>query len=312
MYTVVYVVVDNKSLCYYNEMMKSLTSLRMHMPEQKVCVLVDDGTYEILKEKNAEVFQHAEVIPVSINNDYSQAEKSRFLKVTLRQRLSGTLLFIDTDTVICDVIPEIDMKKSMGMVLDLHELRSESNFFYTDLLDVKCGLDSGNYDYYYNSGVVWSKDDEHAHRIYEKWHSLWEQTRKTGIHRDQPALNYIVKEEQEHIETLDGIWNCQIATEFGKSLNYLADAHIVHYFSSSATTAYKFAMKEYTNLPYNDPNILEMLQKPKQQFDRCRVVRIDDRNEITGLNLGDRVYSIRRIRRGFRMWKAKRQMKRSI
>lgn len=279
MFTVVYVVVDNENLFFYNQMMKSLTSVRIHMPEQKVCVLMDDLTYDILKRINAEVFELAEVICVSISNDYSQVEKSRLLKVTLRQRLSGELLFIDTDTVICDVLPEINTDKSMGMVLELHSYRTEVNWYLTDRFDEQSGLNLENYKIFFNSGVVWSKDDEHAHRIYEKWHTLWEKTRKRRTPKDQPALNYIVREEIEHIEILDGIWNCQLARGICMGLNYLADAHIIHYFNVPIS-AYMLGQDEYRSLPYNDPKIIEMLHHPKSLFSKCRLVKLDDQNQL--------------------------------
>lgn len=282
--TVVYVVTDNEKLFFYNEMMKSLTSLRMHMPEQKVCVLTDDRTYDILKRADAEIFAQAEVICVPISDDYSQTERSRLLKVTLRQRLSGDLLFLDTDTVICDALPEIKTDKSIGMVLEFHSYRDEVNWYLTDRYDEQSGLDLENYRFFFNSGVMWSRDDEHAHRIYRKWHALWEETRKNGIPRDQSPLNYIVREEMEHIEILDGVWNCQLARAFSMGLNYLADAHIIHYFNVR-TSAYMLCQDEYRNLPYNDEQIQEMLRHPKSLFSRCRLVKLDEENRVDGCNM---------------------------
>lgn len=274
MFTVVYVVVDDEKLEYYNEMMKSLTSLRMHMPEQKAAVLMDSDTYERLQQQESELFDMAEVVCVPISDDYTQVEKSRLLKVTVRERLKGDLLFIDTDTVICGRFPPIETDKSIAMVLEFHSLRSELNWYVTDKYDKQSGLDLHNFDYFYNSGVIWSRDDEHAHRFYQKWHALWEQTRKRGIPRDQSPLNYIVQEEFEHIETLDGVWNAQLARAFSLGLNYLSDAYIIHYFNHS-TSAYLLCKEEYKNLPYNDPKILEMLKTPRSLFDKCRLIRLD-------------------------------------
>lgn len=284
MYTIVYVIADNENLFFYNQMMKSLKSLRMHMPNQDVCVMVDQDTYQILQNVKAEVFDLAQVMCVKIDDSYTQVEKSRFLKVTLRQRLSGNLLFIDTDTVICDVLPDIVSEKSIGMVLEFHELRSNINWYLTDQYDQQSGLDLGNFDYFFNSGVVWSKDDEHSHRFYKKWHELWEKTRKKGIPRDQSAFNYVVKEEFKHIEILDGVWNCQLARAFSNGLQYLADAHIIHYFNVKVS-AYMLCQDEYRNLPYNDERIINMLKHPKTLFSRCRIVKLDDNNQIDGCNM---------------------------
>lgn len=292
MFTVVYVVVDDEKLFFYNEMMKSLTSLRMHMPEQRVCVLVDDYTYNHLKEINAEAFKLAEIVCVSVGEGYNQREKSRLLKLTLRERLSGNLLYVDTDTVVCDAMPEIVTDKSVGMVLEFHSLRNELNWYLTDKYERMSGLNLGNFKYFYNSGVIWSRDDEHAHRFYKKWHELWEQTRKRGTPRDQSSLNYVAKEEIEHIETLDGVWNCQLSRAFSMGLNYLSDAHVIHYFNLT-TNVYLLGQEEYRKLPYNDERIIEMLKHPKSLFSRCRLVKLDDNNQLDGCNLAEIWYPAR-------------------
>lgn len=302
MFTVVYVVVDDEKLVYYNEMMKSLTSLRMHMPEQKAAVLMDSDTCDRLYQKNSPIFDMAEVVSVKIGDDYSLVEKSRLLKITARERVKGDLLYIDTDTVICQRLPEIDTNKSIGMVLDLHSLRSEINWYLTDEYDKQSGLDLHNFDYFYNGGLVWSRDDEHAHRFYQKWHALWEQTRKRGIPRDQSPLNYIVQEEFEHIETLDGVWNAQLARAFSIGLNYLADAYIIHYFNH-ATSAYLLCKEEYKNLPYDDPKILEMLKTPKSLFDKCRLIRLDAQNHSEDKEFLDWCENQYRFRRYMKMYK---------
>lgn len=303
MFTVVYVVVDDDKLEYFNEMMKSLTSLRMHMPEQNAAVLMDSDTCERLHQKNSPIFDMAEVVSVKIGDDYSLVEKSRLLKVTVRERLKGDLLFIDTDTVICDRLPEIKTNKSIAMVLELHSLRTEINWHLTDYYDKESGLDLHNFDYFYNSGVVWSRDDEHAHRFYQKWHALWEQTRKRGIPRDQSPLNYIVQEEFEHIETLDGVWNAQLARAFSLGLNYLADAYIIHYFNHP-TSAYLLCKEEYKNLPYDNPKILEMLKTPKSLFDKCRLIRLDAQNHSDDKEFLEWCENQYRFKRYMKMYKS--------
>lgn len=304
MYTVVYVLTDNDSLKTYNELMKSLISLRIHMPEQRVCVLTDNQTYDLLKKRNVEVFNIAEVLSVEVDDNYSMVEKSRFIKTSLRQRLKGDLLYIDTDTVICAPFPNHISDKSIGMVLEGHMRRNTMNCFWTDWYDAKSGLDLNNYDLFYNSGIVWSKDDEHAHRIYKNWHSLWKITRTKGTHRDQSPLNYVIQGEENYIEMMDGIWNCQVSALMGTGLCYLADALIIHYFHLNSP--YKLCLKEYRDMPYNDKEMLEMLQHPKSLFSKHRVVRLDDNNQIMGIGVEDIYYPLRKFRRNARMRRIKR------
>lgn len=277
MFTVVYVVVDDGSLTYYNEMMKSLMSLRMHMPEQKVAVLTDSDTYTRIQQQKSELLDTAKVVPVEICDDYSTVEKSRLLKVTARERFKGDLLFIDTDTVICDTFPDVISDAPIGMVLELHNLRSIAKCKGTDRYDTACGIDLLGYDYYFNSGVIWSKDVEASHAFYREWHELWEKTRKNGSFRDQPSLNTIVRKKRDVVDILDGKWNVQIATKTYSPINYLPDALIIHYMNDS-WSPYKFCSPEIRALAYNDPIVIELLKTPKSVFNRCRIIALDEEN----------------------------------
>ncbi len=284
MYTIVYVLVDDEKLVYYNELMKSITSLRMHMPNQKVVVCMDQHTHDLLLKIDAEIINAAIVQVVHVPEGYNNVEKSRFIKVTLREYVTGDFLFIDTDTVICDTFPDVISDAPIGMVLELHNLRSIAKCKWTDRFDTDCGIDLQGYDYYFNSGVIWTKDIEAAHEFYREWHELWEETRKRGSFRDQPSLNSIVRKKIDMIDILDGKWNVQIATKTYSPINYLSDALIIHYMNNT-WSPYKFCSPEIRALAYNDPAVIELLKTPKTVFNRCRIIALDEDNHYCDAKL---------------------------
>lgn len=95
---IVYVLADNEKLKYYNELIKSVYSLHYQMPEQKICVLTDNDTFNLINK--LEITQFAELRPIEVPSDLSVVERSRYLKLITRQVISGEMLFIDADTVI--------------------------------------------------------------------------------------------------------------------------------------------------------------------------------------------------------------------
>lgn len=277
MYSVVYVLVDDGSFYYYNELMKSIASLRMRMPEQKVIVLIDSDTDAILKEEHAEVYDWADVIVKQIEFDYTKVEKSRFLKLNTRQLIEGDFLFVDTDTVICAPFPESVSDSSIAMVLELNAVRSAAKCSATDRYDSMAGIDLEGFDYYFNSGVIWAKDDAFAHEFYKSWYDLWELTRKRQTFRDQPSLNYVVKERIKDIGILKNEWNVQIATQTNSPINYLADAYIIHYMNNT-WSPYRLCRPEIRALDYRDEKVLDLLKTPKTIFNRCRILALDEDN----------------------------------
>ena len=68
----------------------------------------------------------SEIIVVNVPDGMNKMHRSRYLKTTLRQHISGDFLFVDADTVItCDLseIDEVDME--IAAVLDRHSPVSE-------------------------------------------------------------------------------------------------------------------------------------------------------------------------------------------
>lgn len=230
---IVYVVVSSDNDCYIEQTLLSVYSLRLYNPDAEVLLLVDKDTDNIIaKGRNAILKYITQKIIVNVPNGYTQKQKSRFIKTTLRKYISGDYLFVDSDTIITANLSEIDdIPFEIAAVPDLHIEMKHIDWIqkYLKKWSKLLNWNYCNNKYYFNSGVFYVKDTPETHNLYKMWHTAWNLSSSKGLDVDQPALakadgmhNYIIKK-------LDDKWNCQITAG---GLAYLIEAKIIHYFSS--------------------------------------------------------------------------------
>lgn len=278
MYSIVYVLTDDEKLGIYQELMKSLISLRMHMPEKKVIVLTDETTYRNINDKD--IMDMAMVQSIDTPDEMSLAEKSRYIKTKAREFVSGDMLVIDTDTVICKRFPE---QISHADISAAYDMNNPERNLYEGFIE-KVSKQSGTelkYDKFYNSGVVWSRDTDNARSFYKQWYELWNQTRLSGKHMDQPAFDHVIYHNSAMFEVLDDLLNCQLMpslTNVGTPMNLFADAYVIHYFHDPYNP-YAIGNEKYKDLPYTDERVLNFLRNPYTAFVRCRLIEIDEDGE---------------------------------
>ena len=120
--TAVYILISNGDDLFYEQLLVSLYSLRMHNPELNVVVLADEKTERTLHGKRSKIRELAnEIKVVAVPEEYNPKARSRYIKTTFRNYLSGNLLFIDTDTVITDNLRDVENTNAdMACVLDYH------------------------------------------------------------------------------------------------------------------------------------------------------------------------------------------------
>ena len=280
MYTILYVLTDSEKLTYYNQLLISLKSLRIHMPEQKICVLLDESTFEILEKKKRtelkDVF-HADTIVVEINDSYSQKEKSRYLKLKTRNLVSGTILFLDTDTVIAGPLPEILSDSDLAMVPDYNTMFTErSDYEEMASLNAKYGYNLEKNTCYFNGGVIWAKDTEKTRTFFDAWFSEWNGKRSIAV-LDQPSLNHINKEMGGIISTLDNKYNLQI-NAVPTPVQYISETMIIHYFNMAGRSPYLLNDSYYQSLPYDSEEIDRIITAPLSAFKTSMIVEVDSRS----------------------------------
>lgn len=191
-----------------------------------------------------------------------------------REYLSGTILFLDSDTLLSGPLPEELSPDPLAMALD-YNTRISDRVDYDELVSLNrryhYELDR-NFDYY-NSGVMWVKDTETTRLFFDSWFTEWNSTRKLG-HLDQPRLNSINREMKGIISRLDDRYNLQVnAVPF--PLNSLHEALVIHYFNSFRFSVYLLNDPEYLNLPYDSEEIGRIISSPRNAFRPFNIMTAD-------------------------------------
>jgi lipopolysaccharide biosynthesis glycosyltransferase len=270
--TYLYVLASNENDLFLEQLLVSITSLRLKNPNATIMVLVDDITAVTLKGKRSTLYTIAEVKTLNLPSELNKLRRSRWLKTTIRRHINGDFLYIDCDTIIAADLSEInDVEIALGAVPDQHTPVNEHQLkkrFHT--LDKKLGFSSAaDTNTHFNSGVLLCRDVASVHNFFEEWHKLWLYSISRNIDVDQPSLNQAGVNLGRIITELNGIWNCQI--EFS-GLQYLAEAKIMHYFTSNrnrkpfipANDSFLRSVKETGNI---SSEIIESLASPIKLFD---------------------------------------------
>lgn len=244
---IVYAVVSNEKDIYLEQTLSSVYSLRLYNPEAHVILIVDEDTNKTIQGKRSEILKYiTEKIIVKAPQEYTQVQKSRYLKTTLRQNIKGDFLFIDSDTIIVDTLSDIDsFKGDIGAVSDFHiNLKQHYGFKGIQHKAQILNWQINDSSPYYNSGVIYVKDNTNTANFFKQWHNEWKNHLEKGFHEDQPSFNKTNFQLDNIIQPLDGIWNCQI---LWNGIPFLHQAKIIHFFGSwkySGFSVYKFSQKE--------------------------------------------------------------------
>lgn len=237
---IVYVLISDSKDNYLEQTLLSIYSLKQIHPDSKITIITDLRTKDYLYNKKDILSKLvSEIITVNVPQSLTNLQKSRFIKTSIRSYIKGSFLFIDGDTLIVDKLNEIDnIDVDFAAVPDKHIPFLEHSWRFLIINSLKkIGLTNYNeLNYYINSGVMFVKDNEITHKMFQEWHNNWIKSSKIGINSDQPSLTKALIENDIQVHILDGIWNCQI-TENG--LKWLNKAKILHYFASMG--------KEYKN-----------------------------------------------------------------
>ena len=167
---IVYTLISSEKDYFLEELWVSLYSLRQFHPEVTVNVLVDEST-RIYMESFPELCNMiTNIVVVPVSEKYNAKQRSRVLKTSFRQYLKGNLLFLDTDTVVCKPLDEIDsLICDIACVPEMHLPFSKMPFAPYGAVEAALGIDVHDCLYYFNSGVMYVADTEKAHEFFKRW-----------------------------------------------------------------------------------------------------------------------------------------------
>lgn len=267
---IVYVLVSSEKDVFLEELWVSVWSLRQHEPDVIVNVVVDEPTAKRLKA-NAELMTLiTNVVVADVPEKYTPKERSREIKTRIRELIKGDFFYIDTDTVICKSLTEIDnCEYDVAGIPDSNASLKDNPFAGGMIGSVKeiFGSDVSNCEYLINGGVIYAKDNDVAHDLFRRWNKNWTYSCfEKGNSRDQPALWQSDYEMGNVIKLLPDVYNSQVAM----SLQYFADAAIVHFlhmiFIPDPSYSLYLSLKIYKDLK----NVGTLTPEIKAQIINCK------------------------------------------
>ena len=244
----VYALISSDSDFYAEQTLVSMCSLKKHNPDAHVVLVADDATLHSISERRADMNPYVdEVIAVNPPADFSAVQKSRYLKTKLRSAVKGDFLYIDNDTVVISSLTDLENEAcEMGAVLDGHRRSREVNQL-NDYARIT-GRRFWNYDKYFNGGLLFVRDTERTHRLFDDWYQIWNDDRERyGTSLDQPSFAQANIKNDYLVQELDGSYNCQIITP--EALPIVPKAKILHYFDHApAGTFFPLRNKKFLRM----------------------------------------------------------------
>lgn len=290
---IVYALTSSENDFYLEQSWVSAYSAKRMVPDSRIVLVVDRDTDKTINGSRRGILDLIdEKIVVETPEQYNKVQTSRFLKTNLRKYVDGDYIFIDSDTIITDSLEEIDLfDMDMGAVLNLHvplELHTKK-----DEVKVRNRICLTGYHIdanipYFNSGVLFVRDNDITRTFYEKWHSRWKfGLEKSNLTKDQPAMAAANAEMGYLIKEIEGEWNCQVICN---GLPYLVNSKIIHYFAGFTQNKndkpYLFLDKSIYDVIKKEGLIPEfvvaLIENAKGAFKQpCQVVVGDDLNILS-------------------------------
>lgn len=235
---IVYDVISSEGDNYFEQAWASMFSLRHFNPNAFVVLLTDDSTSQTIEKTYRKKAKKLidDIVVVPFDKQYSNKEKSRWIKTSMRRLVNGDFLFIDADTIVAGALDESyfdGFPNFIGAVLDYNcssRLVCHSAIFkimYVDRLKNIYGIDYKKETDVYNSGVLFVKDVPEAYVLFDAWHKNWLLANGKGVCLDQLPLVKTCQDMGNPIQSMSGIFNCQVKF----SIQYLHEAIILHTFS---------------------------------------------------------------------------------
>lgn len=226
----VYVLISSESDFFLEEFWVSLFSLRRFHPKDKVVVLTDHPTAERVRDRPQLASMITDLKIIDLPDDYDGRLRSRTLKTSVRNLIDGDFMTIDTDTVICGSLDEVDNLpvNNIGMVPEMHgPFKNHITYkFITNELKRIYGIDVSDAPYWFNSGCMLVRDNEFTREFFKKWNEEWKvATFQKNASSDQRPLLKVDHDYGYIIECLPDTFNCQVAL----SIQYLHEAKILHF-----------------------------------------------------------------------------------
>lgn len=270
---IVYVLTFDESNFHFEQAMISVYSARKHNPNAEILIITDNSSEEKIQGSRSEIRKYVtDILSFDVSSEPNNMRKSRFLKTSLRNLIDGDYLFIDTDTIICKSLNDVDyLDGDICLVADGHGSFFENLKVSYSLQNFqRAGITIDQDFVYHNSGVMYVKDTKETRLFYKEWHKNWKKLGEKGLFFDQISLHMTDLSFKGFIKEISGEWNCQLNGNF---INFLHDAYLIHYYPSNLDSKEAFYNLQKTELytslrqsQYSFEGLKNIFEKPLSQF----------------------------------------------
>ena len=235
MTTFCYCLVDRTDGHFLDMAAVSMAFLRDVHPQNPIEIVADAQTYAFAKSRNHALLRDASEWRVRHCDDMAPVEASRFLKVNCRRFVRGDLVFLDADIIaLRPFFKSIKAQTKFCIARDAWFIQHPQRW-PAPLARWFDELGWTRPKRYFNSGVIWMRDDPWTEQLVEEWAAKWRQFRDhSGQFYDQPSLNAALasRENGPQLQLLSTRWNAPITAVH----NTLARAAWLHFLSDAAKT----------------------------------------------------------------------------
>jgi Glycosyl transferase family 8 len=202
--TAVYILVSDEADFYIDMLQLSASCMRRYNPDLNICLVTDQTTVGFVNANPAcrNTLDQIVVVDDPAIRPMKKTDRSRYIKTSLRRHLVGDFLYIDIDAFPVGSLSSLfNRTNSISMAHDQNVAPERFHFEdYESEIFKKMNWPLPRE--YFNSGVMLVKDDQTAHSFYDDWHALWNESRLTGNHKDQPPMHEVIRRKNYSVGTL--------------------------------------------------------------------------------------------------------------
>lgn len=226
----------------------SIASIRITNPDIIVMVACDQCTEGKLKNVRDPILDEIDKLLVVETLPGEPIYRNRFVKTSLRNHISGSFLFLDSDIILRGDISEVfSYECDLAGARNLSRSGINEQMWIEDYNNIKTMGWKIKNDNYINGGVLYFNDTKKARLVASVWHNKWlDNLNKTKRLRDQTSLNSAIYDVNPNLFILDDKYNAQ----FKKNTKVVHNALVWHYYSSlkdSNSTEFELLVKKSVN-----------------------------------------------------------------
>lgn len=204
----VYVLTTNCDDSYADMALVSMLSVNLSNPDIKTLLLVDAESLAALERRNHKILELKAAIMAVDTPPGSPVFRSRWMKTQVGQFVRGDIIYLDVDTLVRRPLEaQSQFEAVFGAVADAPGLKPSED---PERLRISRMIGWNPGHTYFNSGFFYYRSSPAVDRFFEKWHSLWYDTRSATNGKDQPAFNAAITLADFDVQELAETFNHQI------------------------------------------------------------------------------------------------------